>query len=178
MVGQQRRHEGQLGVHPALVKPGGVHAEQAHRHRHRHRHAGGGDDIGQAPLHHRILSLEGRPDWGLQFSCLAVVDEQAYQIKESGEPHHHAYDVEGLEPEVGLRGPGEGQEHRPRTDRRHAKGSARRGRGQRAWAMRWAVAVARIASSSSGGRRSSCLIIRPMRGLARRCAAWRARKSQ
>ena len=78
MIGQQGRHESQLGVHPALLQPGGIHAQQASRTHHCDHHAGGGDDVGQTAFHQAVLGLESRPQGFLQLLSLAVIDEQPH----------------------------------------------------------------------------------------------------
>jgi hypothetical protein len=98
VVSEQGQHEVQLGVHPTLLQPGGIHAQQAHGAHHRHHHAGGCDDVGQAPLHQGVLVFKGLAQGWLQLGGLAVINEQAHQVEEPSEPHHHPHDVQGLEP--------------------------------------------------------------------------------
>ena len=117
--------------------------------------------------------MKGLTQAWFQLLSLAVIDEQTHQIEQAGEPHHHADDVQGLEPEVGLGGPGEGEgkgSGEAGREGRHGGGwpSARVEPGYGASTpAKVAAAQARIAASSSAGIFSNCRITKAMRGLRR-----------
>ena len=102
VVSQQGRHKTELGVHPALLKPGGLGQQQPDGHRYRHSHSRRGDDVGEPFLHQGVLIAERLLQFRRQFLRFNVIDEQAHQIEEARKPHHDPNDVQGLEPEVGL----------------------------------------------------------------------------
>ena len=116
VIGQQGQDEGQLGVHPALLKPGGIGDQESNGHGHRHDHSRRRDDVGEPLLHQAVLGLEGILEGRLELFGFPVIDEQPHQIKQASEPNHHPDDVQGLEPEVGLRGKSRQGDHRPKPN--------------------------------------------------------------
>ncbi|MNF91780.1 hypothetical protein D3C84_743950 [compost metagenome] len=93
VIADQQHHQGELGVHPALAEKARGKAQQpdaedqAGDHRWQH------DAAVQLALHdHEALLADA-------VLALCVVDEQARQVKQAGEPADYADDMQRFDPE-------------------------------------------------------------------------------